>query len=351
MTTRRGMSLVEILIVVAVIGVLIGMLLPAIGTLRFRSRVLLTNQRMDQVLAALQGVGRENGSASYVLQRDLGLGGTAEFSLDATNQADVAGGAWHACYPAAAANAPGNAVVPVAAPGAPPVLAYPWGKARQYWIREPWYCDPLGLPARDPGDPAMTAAERDDWYARWRTPERHALAELWPRRTFALLRRAGVFEADGEAAALRRFNDRGRGQRWNDAWGNPLVVAYAIYQPTRCELGGRYLRDAYLKEALAQYQYNRSLYVAVGAAGPTLDPAVVPAGTLPTGGHDSVQAWEQPCADLWAHVCAGAMGDGQPVWDETSFDRPPWQGNRLGDREAKGKPRVRPLLSAPVEIK
>jgi len=331
---RRGFTLIELLVVIAIIALLMALLLPVLSVLRFRARVLVTNQRIDQVLAALQGIGRENGSASYVLQRDCGLGGTTEFKLNSTNQGEPASGTWHECYPQVAASSPN-----------PLILAYPWGKTRQYWIRENWYGSPLALPTYEPTD-----AQRDAWYASWKVAERHSIAELCPTRSLALLQRAGVLEATTEAEAVRRGNDRGPNRSWNDGWGQPLVVAYALYQPPRCQLGGPYGGDFYVREALTQYQYNRSIYVAVGAPGMALDPILFPAGDPDTSAFATYANWSATSTTLWAHIIKACTTGGQPTWDETSFDRPPWKGTRLGDLKVAGA-RLRSLLSSPVEIK
>ena len=337
---RRGFTLLELLVVFTIIALLAALLVPMIGVLRFRARVLVTNQRIDQVLTALQGIGRENGSASYVLQRDCGLGGTTEFKLGANNRAEPESGTWHACYPAAAGSAPN-----------PLLLAYPWGKQRQYWIREAWYGTPLALDINEP-----TNANRDAWYAAWKVAEKHTIAELTPTRSLALLQRAGVFEVFSEAEAVRRSKDRNSNRRWNDGWGEPLVVAYGIYQPTKRELPPvapsttNTIDDFYLREALAQYQYNRSVYVAVGAPGMKLDPVLFPSGLPNPSAFATYADWSSISTNLWAHVIKGCTTGTQTTWDETSFDRPPWQGTRLGDLKAGGT-RLRPLLSTPIEIK
>ena len=331
---RRGFTLLELLVVIAIIAFLAALMFPLLGVLRFRSKVLVTNQRIDQVLSALQGIGRENGSASYVLQRDCGLGGTTEFRLNASNQGEPVSGTWHACYPDPAGSHPN-----------PLVLAYPWGKARQYWVREAWYTTPQELPLAEPTD-----ANRDAWYAAWKVPERHTIAELCATRSTALLQRAGVFEVFSEAEAVRQSKSRNPNRRWNDGWGQPLIVAYGIYQPTRCQLGGRYAGDYYVREALAQYQYNRSLYVAVGSPGEVLDPVLFPSGLPDTDAFAAYADWSEVSTDLWEHVAKGCTTGTQKTWDETSFDRPPWKGTRLGELKVAGK-RLRPLISTPVEIK
>ncbi|MBA3683850.1 MAG: type II secretion system protein [Planctomycetes bacterium] len=344
MTQRwRAFTLIEILIVVTIIGVLIALLLPLLGVVKFRARVVQTTQRLEAVQSAILALGGQSGSTGYALQRDLVLGGTIDFELDTTtNQARPAGGApWHACYPDAAASAPGQRLV----------MAYPWGKARQYWIREAWYSGPQGLPTTNPNDPAMSAADRDAWYAAWRAPERHELSEFWPLNTLQMLRLAGIMPGTTEAEAVAAYKDRSSSRTFNDAWGNPLVIAHAVYQPTRCQLGGTFSPDYYVREGLAQYQYNRSVYLSVAAVGPWLHPTVFPGNALANpSGFASYADWEPTVRQVWTHACLGTMTGGQAVWDETGFDRPPWNGARLGKLDVGGT-RVQPLLMAPVEMK
>ncbi len=340
---RRAFTVLELLIVISIIAVLIALLLPMMNSASFRAKILQTTQRMEAIQAALLALGGENGSTAYSLQRQIDIGGTREFELDSTiNQGRPAGAApWHACYPDPQATGPAGKLA----------MAYPWGKARQYWIREPWYTGaPQNLPTTDPGDPTMTQAMRDAWFAAWRQPEAHKITELWPRNTVPMLRLCGILIGADEASAVESYKDRGVSRAFNDAWGHPLVVAHALYQPTRCQIGGRYPQDYYLKEGLAQYQYNRSVYIAVAACGPMLNPTYFASGFPNTASYATYADWEPTVQSAWDGACEACLTGSQPMWDETSFDRPPWKGARLGDQIVGGR-RLRGLIMAPVEMK
>ena len=93
---------------------------------------------------------------------------------------------------------------------------------------------------------------------------------------------------DGTRQNLYR-TDRNPRQPWNDNWGHPLVVAYALFQPTRNLMVNSvrvqenpqcqdqfdhnvtanpevYNNDTGLTQARNLYQYDRSVYLVVAAA-------------------------------------------------------------------------------------
>ncbi|MFM2089761.1 MAG: hypothetical protein RLZZ127_250 [Planctomycetota bacterium] len=96
-----------------------------------------------------------------------------------------------------------------------------------------------------------------------------------PVRSLALLQISGVVGPTAAALAEVRA-DRNPARDWNDRWGNPLVVTFALFQPERVyssDAASDYTdrsRDALLKSAEAVYGYNRSLYLSVVAPGPAL---------------------------------------------------------------------------------
>jgi hypothetical protein len=314
----------------------------------------VTRQRMEAALQAITRLGQvERGTATLALQTSIPtLGGTALFARSQAERPPAmvpqpSNAVWHRCFPDPSAVSPGHATVAAVSGGRPLVMAYPWGKNRLYEIREDWYAGPLGLPnPTSATGPAPLTAEQAEL---WRKPEPHRLRELWPRASEAILLRAGVLTA---ASAYR--DDRRPGQPWNDAWGNPLVVAYAIYQPPECGLttlandGSRvFPRDRYLRAALDAYQFNRAMYVSMGSGGPILAGSHLPSG-VPTGADEA--AFAEVCDGLWRQVCETTMAEPAKVWDETSFLRPPWDGVLRVDGKL-GNEDVTCFISAPLEIK
>ena len=352
--TRRGFSLLELMIVITILALLVGLIVGSVSYARMAAASAVTRQRME---AALQGLARlgeiERSGATLSLQIAIpAFGGTRLFARSASEKPTTmvpqpSGTAWHRSFPHSDAVAPGHATIAATGPGRPLVMAYPWGRGRLYEIREPWYANPLGLPnPLAAGVPApLPAADA----VTWRQPEAHRLHELWPRSSEAILRHAGIVPS---AEAYRA--DRRRGQPWNDAWGHPLVIAYALFQPPECGLteasadGTRvYPRDLYLRRALEAYQFNRAVYVSVAAAGPVLSATHVPGG-VPVAADEA--AFATACGQIWQQVCATTMAEPTKVWDETSFLRPPWDGvlRAKGTLANKG---LTCFISAPVEIK
>jgi len=366
MPSRNAFTLIELLIVITVIGLLMAMFLVVISGIRARAKVLQTQQRIENCLQTFTRLGGEGEriTAAFVLQRDCQLGGTLLFTRNEVENPPTMmpiGGLanWHKTYPDLQAVAPGNALIAASGAGKPLVMAYPWGRGRKYQIREPWYSSPLSLPDPRSGGIAQTLSTPQQTL--WDQPEEHRLEELWPERSEDLLVRSGV----GTRRDIR--NNRSSNMAWNDAYGNPLVVSYAIYQPPLCDRsemdagvegsganafirGGKtFPADTYLRSADQAYGYTRSVFISVASVGPTLDPAHFSGGGLPDPSATDAE-WSAAWRGCWQQVCEVTMPTPAEAWTEASFVAPPWQGIRQV-KVIVGGNLVRCQISAPIELR
>lgn len=371
---RHGITLIEVLIVVSIIALLGSLIVIAAQWIGEASREASTRQRMEQIFTQIAMKGRENLSVTYAMQKNVsGFGGTTDFyRSDTLDYAQPLGGAaWHSCWPKASSTHP-------------VILSYPWGKSRLYQIYETWYTTGVS--------PTLTSADSNTWTPQqrtdWETAEPHSISFLTPRKS------AEIFQACTISPSATSYrDDRTRSQNWNDAWGNPLVISYAIFQPTECgpsdtvawQTGTVYQRgqwvlagtptkwwfcivdhtagpanqasttgglafwlekkkDDYLKESFRLYRTNRSSYYAVGAVGPTLDATRFPSGLL-TG--QTATVWNGYLDNLWSQILEGTLTTKGVNWTSNSFDNPPWDGILVGRNRSKG---WRCLLTAPKEM-
>lgn len=249
-------------------------------------------------------------------------------------------------------------------------------------------------------------------------PEHHVLRNICPYQTMNLLKAANVLTDDpytdasnsGQYIAGDPFvdisgggtyqyasdlytTDRHSREPWNDKWGNPLVVAYAIYQPAPAQPipngspGGLTGPNILATQAMKTYQYARSVYISVASAGPyvrNITAAKLASPTLsdwidtPPGSPPgmTVTPWQaSPQWDntnfgsspqsggnlylIWKQanqICQQPQGNDpstQPelhCWNETSFDDPPWLGTKWGHRVVNGH-NENCFLTAPQELK
>ncbi|MBA3683777.1 MAG: type II secretion system protein [Planctomycetes bacterium] len=313
---HQAFTIIEILIVVTIIAVLVGLLMVAANTVRFRAGVLRTIQRMEGIQAQLTRVGQQQGSAAYGLQARCGVGGVLTFKADETN-AVVA-----------------NRLLPIPIAGS-------WADATQkHNFAFPWNQeDRIGTINASTGtgtsaDPDSLAVQ-DPATGLYRFVSTAVLQELEPIKTEALLAGCGILIDDpatpvDEAQALYR-NDRSSDVAWNDAWGNPLVVAYGLFQP---------VTPQGVADALVRYQYSRAVYASVASAGPEIRASYAL-------GSD----WAANVRNVWRQANEVCQTTPAARWDYQAFERAPWQGVKVGENVYPGEGTYRSLLSAPLEFK
>lgn len=439
---RSGFTLVELLIVIAIIGVLAGLLIAVVTSLKRRAKDFDTSQRLQAILDALSVYGDVEGSVVLTFQERLGLGGASHFASfkvigdmvkgtggsppppfvyeDGTNTPmaesvaqngsamfrklkrytdavfDVRPDApfssitaswyqdtWPLRWPVSTWEADDDA--------ASPILPFPWGRPGLRLDGSP--CDP-GAPESDsmvvreqtvvqtPGqnaftvtvtpvdvenrwvsfggvtagpyewtamDPAQTspvrllAATRSDGSA---VPADRVMANLpipydlghsSPLRTIQFLQAAGILEP-GVAGVDAYRKDRSPRRPWNDAWGNPLVVVYTLYQPERYfrRTYGQNRRDLLLRSAKKAYGMDRAAYISAGSAGGNLRTPLPVAWTSATEDCEALRS-------LWLQIRDVCDAE---EWDETGFEQAPWTGVRsatVGSQHC--------LLAAPVVVR
>lgn len=339
---RQAFTLLELLIVLVIMLTVAAMMTVGLGMIEDHRNRLLTTQRIENVLNTIARTGLAgSGSVTYELQSHVegGIGGTRRFErglgvdavpyvLPEDSTGDGNPDPWHPVFPQAGAVAPDNPVVAAVGMGHPLIMAYPWGNQRRYRIGD-W---------NNPSDLDYyywqlyeSQVSNDPEYA-YPAAERHIIRELWPQRSAEIL---AFLNIASDPATYR--SNRNPKQAWNDAWGQPLVISYALYQPPRYQGSDpRRYPDSYLQLARQEYQYNRSVFMSVGAPGPDISPYAL------------IDDWQINLIAMWNHICDIAMPDDQQVWDERSFNINPWSGiHRMTDEEG----RRTTFLSAPVEFR
>jgi prepilin-type N-terminal cleavage/methylation domain-containing protein len=218
------------------------------------------------------------------------------------------------------------------------------------WVR---WSSPWGKPAFHPIKATVT--DKSD---------AHVLGDLSPLHTLGILQTLGIVP-EGTAGSATWRRDRGRGKVWNDAWGNPLVVASAVFMPLRQDVIHSPLavnpfasiaamwaneslnangnspikpaenlpflttRDALIKAYADSYGYARAVYLTVGAVGAYREWHASDAGkdSLPAAlksawnGKGQLPAWTDAddlkvVRGLWLQTIRTTQAD---AWTETSF--------------------------------
>ncbi len=278
--SRRAFTLVELLVVVAVMAVIALLLIPILGYVREQARWTVTTARIQDIQTSWQALDQ----AALALQRQAGLGGVTVF-VDKT-QAEITD-----------INAAPNANNPY--------LSTPKAQILAEWLTQAQYDLPhyFGFPWEDidriqarstPQLAAGTVFETQAIDAAgYQTV---SISQLSPLLSQELLAASGAL-ADAATDAYR--TDRGTGKPWNDAWGRPLVVAFGLFQPpsvtaqimriagTGFAVNTTYRDGLRISAAMREYGHARAVYLCVGAVG----------GALPSGFDESQLS--DPSAAVW----------------------------------------------------
>lgn len=400
---RRGFTLIELLIVVVIILVLVGLIISLIGPIQELIKVSRTKTRIGAVQQSLSLIGQNEGSAPYLLQV------RTEYQSSATPPDTEPGlGGIILVGPPDPTATGAAAGLPTVGKRPPPLQAQnygDWGIRGRGHLAYPW-----GKKFPDPTASGATSALMG--------PERFRLRDLSPFNTRKLLTIAGVLPTkknDPSWGQTQYLTNRKTSEGWNDAWGHPLVIGAALYQPTwrtsatppnvpgwldgawptppspttpfsplttpieftvygptmetPSTATDRSARKA-LVDHLKLYQYDRSVYVSVAAIGPHawVTDDKLKSSTLIDWADSPTTPTHGTLNDLWAQanwICQQAKVRAfDHDWSELSIDNPMWQDTKdaylttsknQADRNRShysyDGEYARSLLSAPLEVK
>jgi type II secretory pathway pseudopilin PulG len=294
-----GLSLLELVIVVAILLLLMTLIIESIASARLQARQAITDRRIEDIRLKLSCLGQDGSGATYVIQKywqdpvapspEFGI---VRYDLNSVlaRPDPVGGGIWLDLGPK------WN-------------LGVPWGRENR-----------IGSAETDIDIP---------------------LIAFNARRTISLLVLIGVLPGNDPSTfdneTLSAYASRNREHAWNDAWGNPLVIGYALYQPSDADpiVAGMQVAEAHI-----QYQYERRMYVSVASAGPTL--TFTPDFSNPAATDATIAAvWKQA-----NEICQANPAD---TWVGSRFGNPPWHDIKHASGWQSGK-FLRCSLSAPLDL-
>jgi prepilin-type N-terminal cleavage/methylation domain-containing protein len=312
--SARGFTLIELLIVIAIIALLMAMLFPLSNYLIWQVKAMRTEERMLSLQRNLVLYGDAEIYHRKLLQPALAASGVTatgvsifRATIGQQNLLFGAGGG-------------GGYLMPEVGtwidPSLPWAFPHPWGPKT--------YLQPT----------ASTTAWKGELD---QPPLARTLADLSPGLTPRLLIAGGLIEQESEWLENRSPN-----RSWNDAWGNPLVCAFALFQPpenTTVDYHNvnRKLQDLYVKHAKRVYGYDRAVYLAVAAAGDRLRTPL--AGVAAT---DATALWTQATTTCEAEQWNGEAWNQQPAGWNRAIKR--------GRRQVAGQ-LERSFITIPVEIR
>jgi prepilin-type N-terminal cleavage/methylation domain-containing protein len=368
---RDGFTLIELLTVVAIIILLATMTVFGTRLIRLRIQDLRTGDRMRDLASAFTQLGQGEGSAALVIQREAGIDGPLQWrvSKDRSEMVKRTKRIYTDNY------SHGTASFADWVPQNLPDLDYwkrlghsdPFPERNIGWVADGAYADAVTGGKDDGSQPFLRfpwgqqppeELRRSD-NTRGNDPQCFLLRHSSPHRTRQLLALTGLVPTDGHGATARHtayLSDRDARRPWNDAWGRPLVVSFAMYLPPRnnprhnlnnstSDADG-FGEDIVLNAAKDSYRTVRILYLTMVAAGPQmpeLDEERL------TSGKDA--DWDGPQgipALIWKRVVVGDPRQDEPPvcqqgrfnatrqrwegeWDQHAFDQPPFKGVRIAD--------------------
>ena len=308
----QAFTLIELLVVIAIIALLSSMLLVGANLVRTAAKVSITKSRMQEVQRAMNALG--NAQSLHQGLAAQGMSGVVTFTRNLTSQVFTpAEGAW---------------------------FTWPYPT----WVQpSPWGSKPTddftggALPTALPADGVALV------------PPTYSLVNFNPDFTNTFFQLIG----SSDITPAPFFTDRSPTRAWNDAWGNPLVIAISFFQPpenTGVPTTTYYAAsktnivqpDLFIRRANAAYGFSRAFYLSVGASGRNCPAGLIAGYANPS---NTPATWTAPAGlyqQTWDWI---AQTVGAAAWTSAGgtdpFAVPPWKSVKL----EKGA-----LMSEPVEL-
>ncbi len=385
-----GFTLLEVLLSIVIVAILATLTIAGVRHIRERVLDARTCDRMQDIVTALLRLGQGEGSAALVIQRDAGIDGVLQWrvSQDRSEMVKRTKRIYTDNYSHGAAAfadwVPQN--LPDTDYWKRRGLSDPFPDRNIGWIADHAYADPVKGGEDDGSRPFLRIpwGQTPPEEIRRSTNTADALPDVFllrhcsPHRTRQLLAVAGIAPAEGtgaKATFIPYMTDRNPRRDWNDAWGRPLIVSFAMYQPPRnCPRHNfnastndpaTFGEDIVLNAAKDRYRTIHQFYITTAAAGPVM-PEIGEARLSGGREADWTGSGGVP-ALIWRRVAVGRPDQDEPPvcqqgtwdprrqrwlgeWDQGSFDHPPFQGVRVATWTSREMATYRCFLAAPQII-